>query len=340
MKILVKDLQPNPFRHMTRYPVDRAKVEALKISINETGFWDNILVRSRGTAYELAYGHHRYFALKELGVVEIDVPVRDLDDATMLRIMANENMEFWGSNPAVINETVAAAKEFLDAELAKYETWSKAQESYLLNLIDRNLTEGKFQSLKQNGVDTPILVRFLGGNWKHATIAAALHILQSEEIDREAVEVFDKPYHVEVFVQAITDEDVHIPKVEQKRVAEKIKHEIEDEIEEWQNAPQEDRGTRPVYAHRLQDKVFEEAGAAEAGRTRKTHTTNKPDIGVYLSDCISRQAQTNAVLKEVLENRDYCNPADLHKFVELVSRTGEILKVYLKEAKNGTHLLT
>jgi hypothetical protein len=40
----------------------------------------------------------------------------------MLKIMAEENLN-WTTSPAVVNETVLAAKEFLDAELAKYETW-------------------------------------------------------------------------------------------------------------------------------------------------------------------------------------------------------------------------
>ena len=96
MKIAVSKIRANPFRRIASYPIDKAKVEALKTSIRETEFWDNILLREKPGKpglYELAYGHHRLQALKELGIAEIDVPVKDLDDATMLRIMA-------GASPA------------------------------------------------------------------------------------------------------------------------------------------------------------------------------------------------------------------------------------------------
>src|SRR4051794_6896894 len=45
MKIDIKELRPNLFRHLERYPIDRAKVDALKRSIKDTTFWDNLLVR-------------------------------------------------------------------------------------------------------------------------------------------------------------------------------------------------------------------------------------------------------------------------------------------------------
>ena len=122
MNVDVEKIDTNPYRNIGKYPINREKVEALKTSIGQTGFWDNILIRPNGNRFQLAYGHHRLVAIKELGIENVDVPVRDLDDATMLRIMANENMDEWRASPAVINETVFAAKKFIDSELAKYET--------------------------------------------------------------------------------------------------------------------------------------------------------------------------------------------------------------------------
>ena len=119
MKIKVKDLRPNPFRKIKTYPIDRDKIKALKISINETTFWDNIVARKNNGKFEIAYGHHRLITLQELGIKEVNIPVRGFDDAMMIRIMANENLDEWKNRPAVINETVLTAKEFLDAELAK-----------------------------------------------------------------------------------------------------------------------------------------------------------------------------------------------------------------------------
>src|SRR5215475_1914233 len=111
MRIAVADLRPNPFRHLERYPIDRDKVDALKRSIKDTTFWDNLLVRKANGNFECAYGHHRLVALQELRVDYIDVPVRDLDDTVMAQIMAHENMEEWGHSSAVEQETVRAIIE-------------------------------------------------------------------------------------------------------------------------------------------------------------------------------------------------------------------------------------
>ena len=114
MKIQIESLKPNPFRDLDKYKIDPYKVDALTTSIKETSFWDNILARPTNNGnYQIAYGHHRLLAIQKAGLSEVDIPIRELDDATMIKIMANENMEQWGSNNAVIKESVRVAKEFL-----------------------------------------------------------------------------------------------------------------------------------------------------------------------------------------------------------------------------------
>lgn len=133
MKIAVRDLKPNPFRRMDKgYPIDRKKVQSLKDSITETSFWDNIIARKVDGHFELAYGHHRWVALKELGIEEINIPIRDLDDRTMLKIMANENMEQWAWNVGVINETIEAVRDFIKKSGAPATfDWQKGIEDFL-----------------------------------------------------------------------------------------------------------------------------------------------------------------------------------------------------------------
>jgi ParB-like chromosome segregation protein Spo0J len=113
-RVLIKDLKPNPFRRLDEYPIDRDKVEALKESIEATGFWSNIVGRAAGKdAVEIAYGHHRVEALMQLygpdGIVQ--VVVKPLTDDDMLRMMARENMEDWRSDAWVEMETVRATIE-------------------------------------------------------------------------------------------------------------------------------------------------------------------------------------------------------------------------------------
>jgi hypothetical protein len=113
MKIQICDLHPNPFRRLDRYPVKREKVDALKRSITDTAFWDNLLVRKNpdGPGYQIAFGHNRLAALNELGIIEIDVPVRYLDDTAMAKIMANENTLEWSYSSAIEQETVRTIVE-------------------------------------------------------------------------------------------------------------------------------------------------------------------------------------------------------------------------------------
>jgi hypothetical protein len=104
------DIKSNPFRDMTRYPISRAKVEALKESIGTTGFWDNIVAREMDGKPEIAYGHHRLVAMRELWPAShvVNLNVADLDDERMLKVMARENMEEWAANALVAQETVRA----------------------------------------------------------------------------------------------------------------------------------------------------------------------------------------------------------------------------------------
>lgn len=114
MKVKLKDVHPNPFRNMERYPIHRQKILQLKNSIQSTDFWDNIVARKRkGGGIEIAYGHHRLAALNELysGTKEFNWIVRDLDDDEMLKIMAHENLDEWGHDSAIERETIRAVVE-------------------------------------------------------------------------------------------------------------------------------------------------------------------------------------------------------------------------------------
>ena len=113
VQIAVGDLVANPFRHIDRYPIRREKVEALKSSLETTGFWGNIVARQQNGTTEIAYGHHRLVALKEYYGNEelVEIIVRDLSDEDMLQIMARENMEEWGTSAWVEHETVRAVVE-------------------------------------------------------------------------------------------------------------------------------------------------------------------------------------------------------------------------------------
>jgi ParB/RepB/Spo0J family partition protein len=230
MKIKVEKLLANPYRRVDKYPIDRTKVDSLKESIKNTDFWDNILCREsviNPGFYEIAYGHHRLTALKELGFIEIDIPVKKVDDSMMIKIMANENMDDWKLTTSVLIETVSVAKDYLDSELKK--DWESLNE----NIKRVFQTKEMFNQLKNNGVGQTIIKEFLGNNWKQHDIQHALTAIkgyQDQKINREVVEQFQEKRHATVVMEQIRNNK--IPEEKQAEFVEKVKEKIQDKIEE------------------------------------------------------------------------------------------------------------
>jgi hypothetical protein len=224
MLVKVKDIHANPYRNIDKYPIDREKVETLKQTIQKTGFWDNILLRKSPTNnhYELAYGHHRIVAVKELGIKEVDVPVKDISDADMLRIMADENFG-WSAAPAVVLETVRAAKNFIDGFFSRYNTWEEIRSEEFIRTI--GIESGQaFAKVKGAGAGRETILQFLGSNWTawHIQNAmATLNGIESGDLSEKAFESLPSLEHANVLRQATSTYGLN--KRQQEAVAKQIK---------------------------------------------------------------------------------------------------------------------
>ncbi len=210
MKVRIKDLVANPFRDIKNYSIDLKKVESLAKSITETGFWDNILARKRDSRIEIAYGHHRLQAMKQVFKPEdmVNIPVRILDDAMMIKIMANENDEQWAITPGIVHETVRVTKEFLFSSRG-------------LNFIKTKNPKAKVDFFHSK--EAFQIAEFLGGNWNEYRVALALRRLDSfekGELDKEAVESLPTEQVARDFTAAV--KMVKPSKKVQRIVAEKI----------------------------------------------------------------------------------------------------------------------
>ncbi len=221
MKVIVKSILPNPYRNIKHYPFDKAKVDSLKKSIQEKTFWDNILIRQKDGKLELAYGHHRLEALKQLGVKEINVPVRtekELSDALMVQIMAEENHD-WSQSPAMMNQTVDGVKKFLDEELGKCDAWDSG------NRFISSLGIGNQAALgaAKKGVGQTTILKFLGKNWKQWEIQEALDSLGygvKAKVDRKAVETIPNMSQAREFKKVVREHGISVPA--QRKLAQKI----------------------------------------------------------------------------------------------------------------------
>lgn len=114
-RIALRDLEPNPYRHIEKYQIDPEKIARLRASYAESGFWDgSIQARphpKKAGKYQIAFGHHRIAAAKDDRMIEVGVVVANRDNATMLRMMASENAEEFKHSPLVTQETIGAVIE-------------------------------------------------------------------------------------------------------------------------------------------------------------------------------------------------------------------------------------
>ncbi|MBA7579084.1 hypothetical protein ES695_08845 [Candidatus Atribacteria bacterium 1244-E10-H5-B2] len=209
MKVQIKDLKPNPFRDMKNYPINQEKIQSLTNSINQTGFWDNILARKNNGNIEIAYGHHRLVVLKKLFKPDdyVDIPMKELDDSTMIKIMANENDESWGTNPKIIDETVKTVRKYLfhHGEAIKTKTPKKN--------IDYFRTPLAFQ-----------IHEFLNGNWSEIRVYLSLErlgLIERGELDKEAIELLPTERSARDFVKA-TKQIKNVTPEQQREAAKNI----------------------------------------------------------------------------------------------------------------------
>jgi len=76
-----------------RQSFDEEGLRRLGESIREHGQLQAIIVRPKGSQYELVVGERRLRARKLVGLTEIEVSVQDLDDATCMEFRLIENTQ-------------------------------------------------------------------------------------------------------------------------------------------------------------------------------------------------------------------------------------------------------
>jgi uncharacterized membrane-anchored protein YjiN (DUF445 family) len=123
--------------------------------------------------------------------------VRDLDDATMLRIMANENAGEWTMDTAVLMETIKSTEKFV----------------------------GNVSHEKKRGSLAEEITEFLGGVFTEGMVKNALaiiHAVERNEIDKKAVKTIPEPSKALKFSQAIQKYRPRATPQKQREIAQAI----------------------------------------------------------------------------------------------------------------------
>jgi len=89
--IPVAALDPNP--HQPRKVIDEAELEHLTASVREHGILQPLVVRPRGTRYEIVAGERRFRAAQAAGMGQVPAVVRDVPDEQMLELALVENLQ-------------------------------------------------------------------------------------------------------------------------------------------------------------------------------------------------------------------------------------------------------
>jgi len=219
MKVKLKNLVANPFRDIENYPIQTEKLEALKRSIDQTGFWDNLVAREKDGEIQIAYGHHRLQALRQIknDSFEIDIPIKDLPDETMIKIMANENMESWSNSTIVIDETVKVTRQFLKNNPYIAIKYWKPEGSKKIKSVSPDFSPE---------ISSAMVSRFLGWTKDPHVVQQSIQRLDLQEsgtVKKAAIEKIKSPTKSYEFAKAV--EKHKLPKSEQTKLANEIVNE-------------------------------------------------------------------------------------------------------------------
>lgn len=307
MKVKIKDLEPNPFRDWDNFQPDRALVDLLKISIKETFFWENLIGRKSNGKIEIAYGHHRLIALRELypkGDKIIDIPTYPLGDEKMLKIMATENETGRNLSISHVDLIVKKAKEFLEAnpDIAK-----KYTKKYLKREAGRELISN-FLGWDSTRIKNSLERQKLG----HGPVSI---------LDKEAVESLPSERAARDFTKA----------VKKARVTPEIQKKVAKKIVESRQKESEDRaiyGERIMTAELLQEKL----GFSDKKKKEK-------EFAEYIEECsklintLNRKLETLINFKSDFDSAYYKETFERFSFDTSIDMLRVRLKQLLKEDK-------
>jgi ParB family chromosome partitioning protein len=90
-KIHVKSIKANPYQ--PRKIFDEVAIQELSASIKEHGILQPIILRKKGTTYEIVVGERRFRAAQLAGLDEIPAVVRNLTDEETMELAILENLQ-------------------------------------------------------------------------------------------------------------------------------------------------------------------------------------------------------------------------------------------------------
>jgi ParB family chromosome partitioning protein len=124
-EIPIRDILPSP--HQPREEFDQKSLQELAQSIKQVGVIQPIVVRQRGSKYQLIVGERRLRASKIAGLTKIPAVIRKLTDEESLELTLIENLQREDLNP--IEEAKVYLKLIQELKLTQREVAEKVGKS-------------------------------------------------------------------------------------------------------------------------------------------------------------------------------------------------------------------
>lgn len=159
----LSEIEPNKMQ--PRKDFDEAAIASLAESIREHGLIQPILVRpmNNGMTYQIVAGERRWRACRMLGLDEVPVIIRELDDFETSQIALIENVQRSDLNPV---EEAAAYKELMETYHMTQEVLAKTvgkSRSAIANSVRLLALPDAVQEMLKNGDITVGHAKALGG---------------------------------------------------------------------------------------------------------------------------------------------------------------------------------
>ena len=121
MTVRLSEIEPN--RDQPRKVFNEESITSLAESIKEHGMLQPILVRPFGSGYQIIAGERRWRAARMLGLSEVPVQIREMNDQQAMQIALIENLQRENLNPV---EEAEGYKDLCDRFNMSHEDIAKA----------------------------------------------------------------------------------------------------------------------------------------------------------------------------------------------------------------------
>lgn len=96
-RIKLADIRPCPLQPRKHFPAE--SIDELAVSIRENGLIQPLVVRAKGSGFELIAGERRWRASQQAGITDVPVVIREASDREVLELALVENLQRENLNP-------------------------------------------------------------------------------------------------------------------------------------------------------------------------------------------------------------------------------------------------